>query len=1413
MTKVCGDDLALLLLEDTDIDRPRTSPKRPAYRAFLRLWKVRLAWLKPSTYSDQPPFSSPPCGSKLQSRIGANAYPGQPSPPYGTLHHLLAPVAIVPRSTAASPSHRHGRQRPCLATAPSLGTIWGGGTPSSEAETDAWHHLKIEAKPNNCFLLSGLHMSDGHEDKQDDLKQDFRDTSLDSKADFLNIVSEEDLEELSLLEEDEAEAEAGKAEDEVRQQLDATRDDSQVLEAETMLAAFIREFGSLPSSNEPAEQWVASSSAVIMRTVSIRGSLLLTTRRLAFVALLPTAASGTSRDQNEGRGRQEPAHEHAEVIRCGPATIHFSGWRRSRTAWFELRADSLVCYRDSTRLYRPVGSGRLSDLSLLPISYSPLGKSKTTSKRVYLRAPTGLYALGFYSEETANDWHKDLQATIWRYRNSRERVRVAFDLRRAVQLRLEAHSHYVLATVSVATGMRDVQIEAAPNCVNRLVEDLTFAFLADESDFIEQLKDLIHAQSGNLDGVTDTKKVLAAPEPIIELENVGSRDGGSKEPPDSTQSLGARLVQLFTLNDCPERLKIVKAEIVRGMPLSGTLAIGSEYLIFWRHRLPPFNDIRVKIPLKDVVGVQNAKSLVWHHYQMKVHIRGHPSIGFRFTNQKQRDSALGSLREICEHERQEDEKEDDDDTLHKETIDEAGETDPMEILLKPARARLHTVLPYKALQQLPRLVNRSKLTSASPESMRVVCLTIGSRGDVQPYIALSKGLKAQGHSPVIVSHPEYKDWVEKHGIEFRCVGGDPGALMKLSVEHRLFSPAFFKESVGKFRSWLDELLRDCFEQCWDAELLIESPSTMAGIHVAEALQCFYFRAFTMPWTRTKHLPQAFAVPPVDLGEAYNWSSYTMFDRLFWQATSGQINRWRRHMLHLNSINFAELDQDSVPFVYNFSSAVVPHPIDWPDRITVTGYWFLDSKSEEWEPPKELLDFMDNARKDGKKLVYVGFGSITVPNTNKVMQNIYDAVRQADVRAIVSKGWSSRMLYPSGEVSAEPAKPREVYIVDAIPHDWLFPKIDVAMHHGGAGTTGASLRAGLVTLIHPFFGDQFFWAGRLQKLGAGARIGSLDSDDIAEALKKATTDRIMKEKAADVGTSIRAEDGVRNAISFIESHLESSKRKYHPLNRKLSKTKVSGGSEGLALAAAKTCGDEVSGLDEDDEDEDHVDMENDLTVEHDTSIVRRILSISGLGHALPDILASPRKSQSTFSAISPGPFSPKESEEQNTVFSRSSSYFTITHAHMPWFHANFFASLKALVPKTHPAEDHSDHGGLNAAEAATVAAMDRRNQEKKVVSSRDCTFRMTRKGSGEEDAQVQEQRKKESKNAKSEDERRRAAMEEKLRKRTEILAAKRTVSVSTQKNIRALALSSERDQASDAGAASMMQGHTRPSSAE
>ena len=301
-------------------------------------------------------------------------------------------------------------------------------------------------------------------------------------------------------------------------------------------------------------------------------------------------------------------------------------------------------------------------------------------------------------------------------------------------------------------------------------------------------------------------------------------------------------------------------------------------------------------------------------------------------------------------------------------------------------------------------------------------------------------------------------------------------------------------------------------------MLIESPSAMAGIHIAEALEIPYFRAFSMPWTRTRVYPHAFAVPEHKMGGAYNIMTYVMFDTVFWQGIASQVNRWRKKELLLPSTNLDKMRPNKVPFLYSLSPSVVSPPRDFGSWIKISGYWFLD-EGQVWTPPKELTDFIKKARDDGKRLVYIGFGSIVINDAAEMTRIVVEAVSKADVRCILAKGWSDRHTGKDATKSEMPLPP-EIYKIASAPHDWLFQQIDAAMHHGGAGTTGASLRAGVPTIIRPFFGDQFFSATRVEDLGVGVHVRKDGVNSFARALWQASRDERMAARARAIGEAIR-----------------------------------------------------------------------------------------------------------------------------------------------------------------------------------------------------------------------------------------------------------------------------------------------------
>ena len=563
----------------------------------------------------------------------------------------------------------------------------------------------------------------------------------------------------------------------------------------------------------------------------------------------------------------------------------------------------------------------------------------------------------------------------------------------------------------------------------------------------------------------------------------------------------------------------------RVLPLYGKVYVSNRNFCF--RSLLPGTRTKLVLPLKDIENVDKEKGFRFGYSGLVIIIRGHEELFFEFGQTEVRDDCAITLLENLESMQYLQES----GLLMQEDKAEADAARAEHYMLQRARQDGHNEHEVK----LPTTVDESAHSEQAPpilfddprasilnfkptESLRITCLTIGSRGDVQPYIALCKGLLAEGHRPKIATHAEFEPWVRKHGIGFAPVDGDPAELMRICVENGMFTYSFLKEASVKFRGWIDELLISAWKACQDTDLLIESPSAMAGIHIAEALRVPYFRAFTMPWTRTRAYPHAFAVPDHKMGGAYNYLTYVMFDNVFWKAIAGQVNRWRKKELGLRSTNLDKMQPNKVPFLYNFSPSVVVPPLDYSDWIRVTGYWFLD-EALDWTPPKELAAFIDNARQDNKKIVYIGFGSIVVSDPAALTKTVVESVLKADVRCILSKGWSDRLGNQDASVPEVPL-PAEIHQIKSAPHDWLFTQIHAAAHHGGAGTTGASLRAGIPTIVKPFFGDQFFFGSRIEDLGVGICMKKLNVSVFSRALWEATHSERMIVKAKVLGEQIR-----------------------------------------------------------------------------------------------------------------------------------------------------------------------------------------------------------------------------------------------------------------------------------------------------
>lgn len=415
--------------------------------------------------------------------------------------------------------------------------------------------------------------------------------------------------------------------------------------------------------------------------------------------------------------------------------------------------------------------------------------------------------------------------------------------------------------------------------------------------------------------------------------------------------------------------------------------------------------------------------------------------------------------------------------------------------------------------------------------MLIAIVTIGSRGDVQPYVALGRGLHGAGHRVRVVTHERFAGFVRDRGLDFAPLAGDPRAIVESPEGQAVLSggrnPVTFARHIRRLAAPLvEQFARDMLAACADVDALITAPLPFFAVSsVAEKRGIFCCGAYLQPVTPTRRFAQ-FAVPArLRLGGTLNRLSFQIVDALTWQLFRPLTNRYRREKLGLPPLPLrGSLVQagERFPILYGYSPLVVPRPPDWGDEVAVTGYWFLD-RPEGWQPPAELAAFLAA----GPPPVYVGFGSMSSGDPVETTRLVLRALDMAGRRGIVLTGW--RGLSRAG-------LPASVYAVEDVPHDWLFPRMAAVVHHGGAGTTGAALRFGVPSIVVPTFVDQPFWAERVHALEASPPPiprGTLSAERLASAIRLATTSPRIRARAVEIGRIIRAEDGVARAVDAFE----------------------------------------------------------------------------------------------------------------------------------------------------------------------------------------------------------------------------------------------------------------------------------------
>ncbi len=421
--------------------------------------------------------------------------------------------------------------------------------------------------------------------------------------------------------------------------------------------------------------------------------------------------------------------------------------------------------------------------------------------------------------------------------------------------------------------------------------------------------------------------------------------------------------------------------------------------------------------------------------------------------------------------------------------------------------------------------------------MKVSILSYGSRGDVQPYIALGLGLQRAGYRVTLAAPALFRSFVEQYGLRFAPLPGDPTELMRASVEKAPpsaspLAPLRVGAVMARYALPVArQMIDDVRAACRGADAIIHTLLlTVAGHEEAMRLGVPDFSALVFAvFAPTQSFPNAL-FPPFPLGPSFDRQLHVYFNRVFWwgnRLVYFWLRRKHKDLPPLTSWPFDPQNERVTPILYGFSRYVVPPPPDWGPDVRVCGYWFLDAPPD-WQPPPGLRDFLD----DGPPPIFIGFGSVVSRDAKKTTRMVLDALEQTGQRGLLLKGW--------GGLGTEDL-PKSVYAIEHAPFDWLLPRMAGAVHHGGIGTTADALRAGIPSFIVPFTADQPFWGRQIAKLGLGPEpvpFRQLTVEKLASHIERLVKDDMARRRVAELGKRIRNEDGVGEAVKILGGYLHT-----------------------------------------------------------------------------------------------------------------------------------------------------------------------------------------------------------------------------------------------------------------------------------
>lgn len=415
--------------------------------------------------------------------------------------------------------------------------------------------------------------------------------------------------------------------------------------------------------------------------------------------------------------------------------------------------------------------------------------------------------------------------------------------------------------------------------------------------------------------------------------------------------------------------------------------------------------------------------------------------------------------------------------------------------------------------------------------MNITILTYGSRGDVQPFLPLARGLQEKGHRVILAAPARFKNLITAHGVQFALLAGDPEDLSRRLNDSGYNYFKMIRELMSHAIEIGAQVLQQTEEACKDADLIIHTLTHTVGAHTLareKNIPDLHIQLFPM-FTPTGDYPNI-AMP--DFGSrVLNRYTHIMSSKFaWWSAKSGFEKVRRRAELPKRKLFWPFEDNPSrprTPILCAWSPGIIPPSSDWSTRVHVIGYFFFPP-DESYVPPGELESFL----KIGGSPICISFGSMINKDVKRIDEIVREALQQTNNRGIILSGWGGMKNKSSNDL---------LYL-ESVPHDWLLPRCKMIIHHGGAGTTSAGLRAGIPNIVVPFTGDQPFWGSRVHAVGAGPKpilVKNLSVIKLTHAIAEAEKN-VIRERAQFIGQGIRGEDGVKDAVELIETYTSEFK---------------------------------------------------------------------------------------------------------------------------------------------------------------------------------------------------------------------------------------------------------------------------------